>query len=71
MKTMDPSIRLAAERVTAWHLARLRAHLQPQEPDVPSGVSADAAGNSADQPAPMNPQAMRDPAAPSTRPSYS
>ena len=37
MKTMDPSIRLAAERVTAWHMARFRAHIEPPEPTMPPG----------------------------------
>ena len=32
---MDPSIRLAAARVTAWHVARFRAHIEPPEPAMP------------------------------------
>jgi len=32
---MDPSIRLAADRVKAWHLARFLAHVEPPEPTMP------------------------------------
>lgn len=32
---MEPSLRLAVERVNAWHLARWRAHIEPPEPTMP------------------------------------
>lgn len=32
---MDPTLRLAAERVKAWHLARFLAHVEPPEPTMP------------------------------------
>lgn len=32
---MDPNLRSAVERVTAWHLARFRAHIVPPEPTMP------------------------------------
>lgn len=32
---MDPSIRLAADRVKAWHLSRFLAHVEPPEPTMP------------------------------------
>jgi hypothetical protein len=32
---MDPNLRSAVERVTAWHLARFRAHITPPEPTMP------------------------------------
>jgi hypothetical protein len=32
---MDPTLRLAAERVKAWHLARYLAHVDPPEPTQP------------------------------------
>lgn len=35
MKALDPSIRQAAQRVTAWHIARWRAHIEPPEPKMP------------------------------------
>ncbi len=31
MKTLDPRIREAAQRVTAWHVARWRAHNEATE----------------------------------------
>jgi hypothetical protein len=38
---MDPSLRLAVERVTAWHLARFRAHVEPPEPTEPPPTPAE------------------------------
>jgi len=32
---MDTTTRAAALRVTAWHFARFRGHLPPEEPIVP------------------------------------
>lgn len=50
---MDPTIRMAAERVTAWHLSRFQAHsllsqehehgptaLQPPAPDDAQALAA-------------------------------
>ncbi|MEW6704396.1 MAG: hypothetical protein AB1430_06050 [Pseudomonadota bacterium] len=35
MKTLDPSIRQAAQRVTAWHVARWRAQLEALDSTLP------------------------------------
>jgi hypothetical protein len=32
---MDQTLRLAAERVKAWHLERFMAHVEPPEPTQP------------------------------------
>lgn len=32
---MDQTLRLAAERVKAWHLERFLAHVEPPEPTMP------------------------------------
>ena len=42
MRTLDPSIRQAAQRVTAWHVARWQAHIEPSEPSAPDDLSAAA-----------------------------
>jgi hypothetical protein len=58
MKTLDPSIRLAAQRVTAWHVARWRAHLAEMTESQPpeDRAEASASENDADTVAPAEPQ---------------
>ena len=35
MRTLDPSIRQAAQRVTAWHIARWQAHIEATDTQSP------------------------------------
>jgi len=49
MKTLDPRIREAAQRVTAWHVARWRAHNETADNTGP--------GPEADQTEPAAPEA--------------
>ncbi|MED5620671.1 hypothetical protein [Ideonella sp. BN130291] len=64
---MDPSIRLAAERVTAWHLARFKAHIEPPEPTMPPAPAPapDVLPPVTDPVAPGQMAPMREPATPS------
>jgi hypothetical protein len=56
MKALDPSIRQAAQRVTAWHVARWRAHLAelaadttpPQDGGDTLAPDGDTRGDAAD-----------------------
>ena len=58
MKTLDPSIRQAAQRVTAWHVARWRAHLAelaaetlpPEDGAEPTAPESEADAGSAARP---------------------
>jgi hypothetical protein len=42
MRTLDPSIRQAAQRVTAWHIARWRAHVEPADSTLPQPPEEEA-----------------------------
>lgn len=59
MKTLDPSIRQAAQRVTAWHVARWRAHLaemtESQPPEERAEASASEINTQASTPAEAQP----------------
>jgi hypothetical protein len=63
MTSLDPRMRLAAERVIAWHAARWLAHIEPPEPAMPPPAppGPDVLPPVIDPPSPGQDPPVRDP----------
>jgi len=52
MTTLDPSIRQAAQRVTAWYVARWRPHVNTEPSAPPFAPAPDGLASTMDGPSP-------------------
>jgi hypothetical protein len=60
MTTLDPSLRQAAQRVTAWHVARWRPAVDAEPAVPPFAPAPDGLASTMDGPAPSKNPAPQD-----------